>query len=106
MAMQRTVDMEVIFPIKDAASAALMAGCALSGRGAGASFKNVRTLESTHRFSRSLIMGASFLALSCHSCRPNAPFAKPVRLPQMSIADEMHEEHRRRVHPTHDGNDI
>ena len=36
-------------------------------------------------------------ALSCRSCRPNAPFAELVRLSQKSIADEMREEHRRRV---------
>jgi hypothetical protein len=36
-------------------------------------------------------------ALSCRSCRPNAPFAELVRLSSKSIADEMREEHRRRV---------
>jgi hypothetical protein len=36
-------------------------------------------------------------ALSCRSCRPNAPFAELVRLSQTSIADEMHKEHTRRV---------
>jgi hypothetical protein len=36
-------------------------------------------------------------ALSCRSCRPNAPFAELVRLSQTSIADEMRIEHRRRV---------
>ncbi len=36
-------------------------------------------------------------ALSCRSCRPNAPFAELVRLSRMSIADEMREEHRRQV---------
>jgi hypothetical protein len=36
-------------------------------------------------------------ALSCRSCRPNAPFAELARLSRTSIADEMHEEHRRRV---------
>jgi hypothetical protein len=35
--------------------------------------------------------------LSCRSCRPHAPFAELVRLSQTSIADEMREEHRRRV---------
>jgi hypothetical protein len=30
-------------------------------------------------------------------CRPNAPFAELVRLSWTSIADEMREEHRRRV---------
>jgi hypothetical protein len=33
-------------------------------------------------------------ALSCRSCRPNAPFAELVRLSRTSIADEMREEHR------------
>jgi ATP-dependent DNA ligase len=36
-------------------------------------------------------------ALSCRSCRPNAPFAELVRLSRTSIADEMREEHRHRV---------
>ena len=36
-------------------------------------------------------------ALSCRSCLPNAPFAELVRLSRTSIADEMWEEHRRRV---------
>jgi hypothetical protein len=36
-------------------------------------------------------------SLSCRSCRPNAPFAELVRLSKTSIADEMREEHRRRV---------
>jgi hypothetical protein len=36
-------------------------------------------------------------ALSWRSCRPNAPFAELVRLSRKSIADEMREEHRRRV---------
>jgi hypothetical protein len=36
-------------------------------------------------------------ALSCRSCRPNAPFAELVRLSRKSIADEKREEHRRRV---------
>ena len=36
-------------------------------------------------------------ALSCRSCRPNAPFAELVRLSKTSIADEMREDHRRRV---------
>jgi hypothetical protein len=36
-------------------------------------------------------------ALSCRSCRPNAPFAELVRLSRTWIADEMREEHRRRV---------
>jgi len=36
-------------------------------------------------------------ALSCRSCRPNAPFAELVRLSRTSVADEMREKHRRRV---------
>ena len=36
-------------------------------------------------------------ALSCRSCRPNAPFAELVRLSRTSIADEMREEHRRQM---------
>jgi hypothetical protein len=36
-------------------------------------------------------------ALSCRSCRPNAPFAELVRLSRKSIADEMREEHQRRT---------
>jgi len=36
-------------------------------------------------------------ALSCRSCRPNAPFAALVRLSRTSIADEMRQEHRRQV---------
>ena len=36
-------------------------------------------------------------ALSCRGCRPNAPFAELVRLSRTSIADEVYEEHRRRV---------
>jgi hypothetical protein len=34
-------------------------------------------------------------ALSCRSCRPNAPFAELVRLSQTSSAEEMREERRR-----------
>jgi hypothetical protein len=36
-------------------------------------------------------------ALSCRSCRPNAPFAELVRLSRTSIADEMRIEHTRRM---------
>ena len=36
-------------------------------------------------------------ALSCRSCRPNAPFAELVRLSRTSIADEMREEYTRRL---------
>jgi hypothetical protein len=35
--------------------------------------------------------------LSCRSCRPDAPFAELVKLSPKSIADEMREEHTRRV---------
>ncbi len=35
-------------------------------------------------------------ALSCRSCRPNAPFAELTRLSRTSIADEMRIEHTRR----------
>jgi hypothetical protein len=36
-------------------------------------------------------------SLSRRSCRPNVPFAELARLSRKSIADEMREEHRRRV---------
>ena len=36
-------------------------------------------------------------ALSCRSCRPNAPFAELVRLSKKNIADEMREQHVRRT---------
>jgi len=36
-------------------------------------------------------------ALSCRSCRPNAPFAELVRLSRKSIANKMREEHQLRV---------
>jgi len=36
-------------------------------------------------------------ALSCCSCRPQAPFAELVRVSRTSNADEMREEHRRRL---------
>ena len=36
-------------------------------------------------------------ALSCRSCWPNTPFVELVRLSRTIIADEMREEHRRRV---------
>ena len=36
-------------------------------------------------------------ALSCRNCRPHAPFAELVKLSPRSIADEMREEHRKRV---------
>jgi hypothetical protein len=36
-------------------------------------------------------------ALSCRSCRPNAPFAELVQLSRTSIAEEMRIEHTRRI---------
>lgn len=36
-------------------------------------------------------------ALSCRSCRPDAPFAELVKLSALSIADEIHREHTRRA---------
>jgi hypothetical protein len=36
-------------------------------------------------------------ALSCRSCRSNAPFTELVRLSRTSVADEMREERRRQV---------
>lgn len=36
-------------------------------------------------------------ALSCRACRPNTPFAELIRLSRKSIADEMREQHVRRV---------
>jgi len=36
-------------------------------------------------------------ALSCRTCRPHAPFAELVRLSRTSIADELREDHTRRV---------
>jgi hypothetical protein len=36
-------------------------------------------------------------ALPCRGCRPNAPFAKLVRLSKTDIAEEMRGEHRRQV---------
>jgi hypothetical protein len=54
---------------------------------------DLRTLD---RY-RDAAMTSLIPALSCRSCRPNAPFAELVRLFRTSIADEMREEHRRRV---------
>jgi hypothetical protein len=54
---------------------------------------DVRTLDRHHDAA-----GTSLIpALSCRSCRPNAPFAELVRLSRKSIADEMREERVRRV---------
>jgi hypothetical protein len=54
---------------------------------------DLRTLDRHHNAAVTSLIPA----LSCRSCRPNAPFAELVRLSPMSIADEMREEHRRRV---------
>jgi hypothetical protein len=54
---------------------------------------DLRTLD-RHR---DAVVTSLIPALSCRSCRPNAPFADLVRLSCTSIADEMHNEHRRRV---------
>jgi heterodisulfide reductase subunit C len=35
--------------------------------------------------------------LSCRGCRSHAPFAELLRLSSRSIADEMREEHRRKM---------
>jgi hypothetical protein len=51
----------------------------------------------THDRHRNAAVSSLIPALSCRSCRPNAPFAELVRLSRTSIADEMREEHRRRV---------
>jgi beta-phosphoglucomutase-like phosphatase (HAD superfamily) len=54
---------------------------------------DLRTLDRHH----DAAMTSLIPLLSCRSCRPNAPFAELVRLSRTSIADEMREEHRRRV---------
>jgi hypothetical protein len=54
---------------------------------------DLRTLD-RHRYAA---VTSLIPALSCRSCRPNAPFAGLVRLSQISIADEMRIEHTRRV---------
>jgi hypothetical protein len=54
---------------------------------------DLRTLD-RHR---DAVVTSLIPALSCRSCRPNAPFAELVRLSRTSIADEMRIEHRRRV---------
>jgi hypothetical protein len=54
---------------------------------------DLRTLDRHH----DAAVTSLILTLSCRSCRPNAPFAELVRLSKTSIADEMREEHRRRV---------
>ena len=54
---------------------------------------NLRTLD-RHR---DAAVTSLIPALSCRSCRPNAPFAELVRLSRTSITDEMRIEHTRRV---------
>jgi hypothetical protein len=54
---------------------------------------DLRTLDRHHDAAVTSLIPA----LSCRSCRPNAPFAELVRLSQNSIADEMRDERRRRV---------
>jgi hypothetical protein len=58
---------------------------------------DVQVLEDAERLIAERAPGQADPALSCRSCRPNAPFAELVRLSRTSIADEMREEHRRRV---------
>jgi hypothetical protein len=54
---------------------------------------DLRTLDRHHDAAVTSLIPA----LSCRSCRPNAPFAELVRLSRTSVADEMREEYRRRV---------
>ena len=54
---------------------------------------DLRTLDRHHDAAVSSLIPA----LSCRSCRPNAPFAELARLSRTSIANEIREEHRRRV---------
>ena len=54
---------------------------------------DLRTLDRHHDAAVTSVIPA----LSCRSCRPNAPFAELVQLSRKSIVDEMREEHRRRV---------
>jgi hypothetical protein len=54
---------------------------------------DLRTLDRHHDAAVSSLIPA----LSCRSCRPNAPFAELVRLSRTSTADEMREEYRRRI---------
>jgi hypothetical protein len=54
---------------------------------------DLRTLDRHHDAAVTSLIPA----LSCRSCRPNAPFAELVRLSRTSIADEMRIEHTRRV---------
>jgi hypothetical protein len=52
---------------------------------------DLRTLDPHHDLAVTILIAA----LSCRSCRPNAPFAELVRLSKASIAEEMREEPRR-----------
>ena len=54
---------------------------------------DLRTLDRHHDAAITSLIPA----LSCRSCRPNAPFAEIVRLSRKSIADEMREQHRYRA---------
>jgi hypothetical protein len=54
---------------------------------------DLRTLDRHHDAAVTSLIPS----LSCRSCRPNAPFAEFVRLSRTGIADEMREEHCRRV---------
>jgi len=54
---------------------------------------DLRTLDRHHDAAITSLIPA----LSCRSCRPHAPFAQLVRLSLKSIADELREEHQRRV---------
>ena len=54
---------------------------------------DLRTLDRHHNAAITSLIPA----LSCRSCRPNAPFAELVRLSRKSIADELREQHRDRV---------
>jgi hypothetical protein len=46
---------------------------------------DLRTLD----WHRSAAVTALIPALSCRSCRPNAPFAELIRLAKLSVADEL-----------------
>src|SRR4029077_16258289 len=54
---------------------------------------DLRTLDRHHDGAITSLIAA----LSCRSCRPNAPFAELIHLSRKSIADEMREEHQLRV---------
>jgi len=67
-------------------------GCA-AGRAGPSTPIDLRTLDRHHNAAITSLIPA----LSCRSCRPNAPFAELVRLSRKSIADELREQHRDRV---------